>query len=311
MLREGRVMSERENLVHSSSHIGDTVDAQITADRYELKYVLVPEHETALLAEVAGRLARHVPQHGYPAIHSHISNHWEQRITTIYLDTTNYDIYRSCLSGEISEKLRIKEYRPGAGAGADRPAEALWLEIKTSSDTRSQKERVAVPRSVVQAALESGKGLLDSVMAATGDGSGDTGDGSGGTREESPDMWPDMWQRMWRIQRRYRSPLHATCIVDYRRRAWQDPGGQLRVTIDEGLRVSSPGTRALSMAGQSSAGVPIIDEHSKILEIKYRDALPPWLEDRLCRLLPARLPRHPSRPFSKFLAASEAVAASS
>lgn len=282
-------MNDEQRLAGSSLHPGDSGDTHITADRYELKYVLVPELAHGLLVDVARHLLPHMPPHLDSRDEPDSRADVEQHITTVYLDTPNRDIYRACLAGEGDEKLRIKEYRPSASASA---ASTVWIEVKKSCNSRSQKHRLPVPKALIDGALEAGELSLETLLAADNH--------SSHARE--------FLQRLWRIQRRYRRPLHATCVVHYSRTAWQDRSGELRITVDRDLRVSalSPdGPRDVEFLPWHGPDAPA--RGAMLLEVKHRGALPRWLASGLEPIPAACLPQQPARPFSKFLAASHAV----
>jgi hypothetical protein len=284
----------KQPVVRRMPHDGNSPDSRITADRYELKYVLTSTLGDTLLAEIRNHLTPHTPVPVSSKDQLSSARSWEQYISTIYLDTAGYDIYRACLAGDTDEKLRIKEYRP---RGTDARSEVLWIEVKKSSGSRSQKERIAVSREVIDAVLAAGNVSLDSIMKAM---------------REHGESSRFFLQRLWRLQHQHHRPLQATATVGYRRRAWQDSTGSLRVTIDEDLRVSRPlpeGAQCFVPLVPHDVDTSGFAEHGfKLLEVKYRDSsLPDWLADCLHNLPPARLPGHPQRPFSKFLAASEAV----
>lgn len=290
-------MKEELSLVGRTSETGNSADSRITADRFELKYVLLPGAAPGLLADVAHHLVPHLPRSDLPMAQPRPANVVEQRITSIYLDTAQRDVYKACLSGSADEKLRLKEYRYDTHADTQPVPDWLWIEVKRSRGTRTQKDRMAIPRRSLQEAATTGSLTLEAILNAA--------------RRHDPESH-EFLQRLWRLQRRFRRPLQASCIVRYRRSAWQDQSGELRVTVDRDLRVAAPlssGTQQSSDLLQALAlGAPDSKSTAMLLEVKYRGTLPPWLEQRLTSLPAAHLPNQPTRPFSKFLAASEAVA---
>jgi hypothetical protein len=102
----------------------------------------------------------------------------------------------------------------------------------------------------------------------------------------------------------YPEPLRADCLVHYRRLPWQDPDGQLRVTLDVGVELFTPPEdvwRGEHTLMRETLGPPKRRFERAIIELKCRTVPPGWLIDLL-----ARVGAEPSR-VSKFEEASQAV----
>jgi hypothetical protein len=99
-------------------------------------------------------------------------------------------------------------------------------------------------------------------------------------------------------------PLRADSLVSYRRTAWQDDEGMLRVTIDRSLSYFAPPadlwTRTHALM-RETLGEPRATFADCVVEVKMRGQPPAWLPEILTRS-GARRER-----YSKFLSASRAV----
>ena len=65
------------------------------------------------------------------------------------------------------------------------------------------------------------------------------------------------------------------CLIIYDRVAYFEPGGDLRLTIDENPRYR---TSDLTLT-KSMDGTSLLDEGWTILEVKVQEAMPLWLVD--------------------------------
>ena len=75
-------------------------------------------------------------------------------------------------------------------------------------------------------------------------------------------------------------PLAADCLVNYRRFAWQDETGTLRVTLDQELAFFRPPadlwTRDWALV-RATLGTAVAKEKRMVLEVKTRAEPPAWL----------------------------------
>jgi len=220
----------------------------ITADRYELDYLLPAPQTQDLIDHLDGQLAR-APAYA---------------VTTVYFDTKGRRLLSAALSeARESVKLRVKEYFSEPAANFDAGGDGVWLELKRRSGARTQKHRVQLSRGALErwfaerAPLsdyqghESDARLLDAYLAA------------------EPEA------------------LAPACVVSYRRRAWQAHDGQLRLTLDTSLTFFAPPAELLreSSPFRERLGPPCAAEPRALLEVKHRSHAPPsWLDERLAEL---------------------------
>ena len=73
--------------------------------------------------------------------------------------------------------------------------------------------------------------------------------------------------------------LVPTCLIIYDRTAYFEPGGDLRLTIDDAPRYR---TDRLNLT-ESMDGIRLLGDGWTILEVKVQDAVPLWLADILSR----------------------------
>jgi hypothetical protein len=106
------------------------------------------------------------------------------------------------------------------------------------------------------------------------------------------------------LRARFSEPLRASCLVNYRRTAFEDPAGSLRITFDQ--RVACfPANESLwhnaKPLVREALGAPVHEQTGYILEVKARGELPAWLVDLL------EQNGAEQHTLSKFVTASEAV----
>ncbi|TPV92386.1 MAG: VTC domain-containing protein [Myxococcales bacterium FL481] len=274
----------------------------ITADRRELCYRLTTRDARTVSNVVAQHLPRHRFAHGDGLPPSQAQSY----ITTVYFDTAARDVARACTRGDTSLKLRTKEYYeyfPSMTEVATDTqqlvfgARVLWLETKRRIGQRTTKNRFGVPKADLLAFFRDSRITEEMVgiqMAEYGDA--------------AEDVVADLAE----LCRPYDSPLRADCLVNYRRRAWQDPHAKLRVTIDSQLAFYLPPDDLWQRADaltHDDLGTPVARFDGCVLELKSRGPHPSWLTALLAEVAvqPARLPTQPQLAFSKFLAGTIAV----
>lgn len=269
-------------------------DLGITADRLETKHVVPPE----LAAELAREVGEHLPTHHFRGAGATILPAGLEYATTIYFDTDERDLYREAAHSGAHLKLRAREYYSVHPALTDlatdvrelvRYTPLLWLEIKHRDGLQSKKRRLGIPKREVAQFFETG-----AVSAKT-------------VELLRPQHGADaaiVLAEVAAVCRRYRSPLRPDCLVNYRRSAWQDRQGALRITMDRAVAFFAPPanlfTRDFALV-RETLGQPAGCLGSTVIEIKARENLPEWLERIL--LEHALVPQH----FSKFVAASRLV----
>lgn len=165
----------------------------------------------------------------------------------------------------------------------------LWLEIKHKDGTRTGKRRVGIPKHDVPAFF--GRGVVTPEMM----------------RIQERVFGAEAEQVLEEVRElcgRFSEPLRADCLVNYRRLAWQDDTGTLRLTIDEGIRFYAPPEdlwqRKYALL-RETLGDAKGSQQSYVLEVKSRGAHPQWLVEVLSD------PGIRQQAFSKFEAASRAV----
>ena len=72
--------------------------------------------------------------------------------------------------------------------------------------------------------------------------------------------------------------LHPVVIVDYLREAWLHPAEEVRITFDMQLRT---GVNSIDLFNPHVPTVPPFDHEEIILEVKYNQVLPPYINNLL------------------------------
>jgi hypothetical protein len=268
-------------------------DARLTADREEQKF-LVAAAEARRLAETLGeRLAPHRFR-GEGANRLPGARHY---LTTIYFDTAARDLYRHA-AAPVNVKLRAKEYydlHPALVEVATdsrqlaRHQPMLWLELKARDHERTRKRRVAIPRREATALLA--RGTLGATTLALHPAARDAAGLA-------------VIEEIAALCTRLGAEVAPACLVHYRRRAWQDEPGTLRVTLDLQLTYHAAPPALLECTTPLALDAlppPGGRESRAVLEVKGEAGVPAWLGDALASAgaVPAR--------FSKFEAASRAL----
>lgn len=107
---------------------------QCSFKRYEKKYLLTPEQQTALLERMSGYIQ--------PDIYGETTN------CNIYYDTDNWELIRKSIEKPVyKEKLRIRSY------GVPQTSDSVFVEIKKKYDDIVYKRRTEIPSECVEAYL--------------------------------------------------------------------------------------------------------------------------------------------------------------
>ncbi|MDD9937450.1 MAG: VTC domain-containing protein [Myxococcales bacterium] len=246
-------------------------DAALTADRAERKYLVEPGRVLGL----ARALERELQRHRYTGDGANVLPRAQHFTTTIYFDTADGAILRDAERGVPHTKLRAREYydlHPDLTELAQSSSELvrysplLWLELKAREGDQSRKQRVGIPKPEVPRFFASGEASAEMRAIA-----------HGGAAEEA-------LGELQRFRAGFASPLEACVLVNYRRNAWQDPEGTVRVTLDRDLSVFAPlpdmwtAERALS---REALGTVRYEEPCCILELKHRGPAPGWIDRTL------------------------------
>ncbi len=172
-------------------------------------------------------------------------------IASLYYDTPDYRLIRASLEKpDFKEKLRLRSY----GRATERSP--VFLELKRKSLGVVYKRRVRTTVGGAERFLRGESGGPDDSQIS----------------------------RELAAFRNYYGTLRPSCLILYDRTAYVEPGGELRLTIDENPRYR---TQALDLT-RPMDGIPLLDEGCAILELKVQTALPLWLsrvlsEARICK----------------------------
>lgn len=284
-------MSERGRQrpgVVSAGTSGDDADAQMTAERREVKYLLPPGGARPL----ADALTGHLPRHRYRGIDANPLPGAQSFVTTVYFDTADRALFRAAGGHDPHVKLRAKEYydlHPGLVETATDPRQlmhqrpVLWLEVKHRDGDQSGKQRVGIAKRDVPAFLAGGRlGVAPELDAAHGD---------------------QGLAAVAALCARFPAPMRADSLVNYRRLAWQADDGSLRVTLDVDVAFFAPPPTLWThdrVLLREELGFAVARETSAVVEVKAQGTPPAWLTDVLASAQPAPA-------YSKFVAASYAV----
>jgi hypothetical protein len=233
-------------------------------DRFEMKFVVTAAQRTALMENLDPHL-RPDANGGTGATYP---------VVSLYYDNAERDCYWEKLRGLGSRrKLRVRVY--GSRNGAVR--EAAFIEVKHKCEGRGVKRRVALP---LEQALRAGSGSWPDGV--------DFSEPERRVIHEVHDL----------VQRRNFKPV---MVMRYDRSAYaaKDPGSDLRVTFDTGIRsrldhlTPEPDDRRFDMASEMHA------DGTAVMEVKITGCIPYWLS-RMIAAAGCRLQSH-----SKYSAALE------
>jgi SPX domain protein involved in polyphosphate accumulation len=263
----------------------------ITHDRVELKYKLAHRHTAAF----ARGLAEHISVHRFEGKGANRLPRARHYVTTVYFDTASRDLYRAVRENEDNLKIRAREYydlHPEllelATSSGDivRYSPVLWVEVKGKQEGRTYKRRVGIPKADVSAFFE--HGVVSPAMREI-----QNKRGAGEVIDE-----------LLELRERYPEPVRPSCLVNYRRSAFQDSEGTLRVTLDQRLACFAATENLWQKARpllRDYLGPPRHEEPGCVLEVKATQQLPAWLQELMASSSVERV------PYSKFVTASEAV----
>ena len=159
-------------------------------------------------------------------------------IASLYYDTPNYRLIRASLEKPAyKEKLRLRSYGP---ATEDSP---VFLELKRKACGVVYKRRVQTTLPQVRRFF-----------------AGEDADGGQIARELA-------------AFRDHYGTLRPACLIVYDRTAYFEPGGDLRLPIDEDPRYRLDDLTLTN----SMDGTPLFEPGRAILEIKIQNAVPLWL----------------------------------
>ncbi|MDT3390389.1 MAG: polyphosphate polymerase domain-containing protein [bacterium] len=176
--------------------------------------------------------------------HMEVDQYGKTSIASLYYDTPTFRLIRTSVEKpEFKEKIRLRSY------GIATEGSPVYLELKRKAYDIVYKRRVETTIPLV-GKFFSGEGDI----CAAG-----------------------QINREIKVFRDYYETLVPACLIIYDRTAYYEPGGDLRLTIDE-----SPRYRADDLTlTKSMDGIPLLGEGQTILEIKVQGAMPLWLTEIL------------------------------
>lgn len=176
--------------------------------------------------------------------HMEVDQYGKTSIASLYYDTPTYRLIRTSLEKPLfKEKIRLRSY----GIATD--TSPVFLELKRKAYGIVYKRRVQTTIPLVEKFFS---------------GDGDICDG-GQINSEIKTF------------RDYYKTLVPACLIIYDRVAYYEPGGDLRLTIDENPRYRS---EHLTLS-HSMEGISLLPPGWTILEIKVQQAMPLWLTEIL------------------------------
>ena len=284
---------------YSPSEESGAMDSDIFSARTEHKYFLRPDRAREFVAGVE----RHIGAHRFTGPNANTLPRPVHHITTLYFDTETRAIARACEAGSENIKLRARAYYDEhpelaelATSHSDifRRDPLVWLEVKTRSGPATRKVRFAVKRKEVGDFLSQGV-ISEQTLASQ--------------REIFGESAEAVFDEIGCLLEETEGALRPDCLVHYRRRAWEDEQGELRITLDTRLsyhRAPADMFENRNPLREATSGAPVAVLDAFLVEVKLRLGAPLWLKELMERLelTPARLG---PRSFSKFLAASSAI----
>lgn len=179
--------------------------------------------------------------------HMEIDEYGKTSIASIYYDTPDYRLIRTSIEKPaFKEKVRLRSY--GLAKGED---STVFLELKRKAYGIVYKRRVVTTENSVNRFFN-----YEGYITADGQIA----------REIS-------------YFRNYYHTLTPAILIIYDRVAYFEPGGDLRLTIDENPRYR---TKDLNLH-TSMEGESLLPEGGAILEIKVQQSMPLWLTDILSK----------------------------
>ena len=241
----------------------------LTEDRCEQKYLL----PRGALAPLVQLLAQRLPPHRFQGPGANPLPRAQHFTTTVYFDTPTRALLAASGLSEHT-KLRAREYydlhpelleMATDASELVRYTDVLWLELKHRTRSRSGKRRVGIPKREVPRFFRQGqvsermRWLAEEVHGRDADA---------------------VVEELLAFARSFDEPLCASCLVNYRRSAWQSEDDRVRVTIDRGVSFFAPnadlwqGTQPLV---KERLGEPAGQLEGAIVELKTLGDPPDWL----------------------------------
>ena len=176
--------------------------------------------------------------------HMEVDQYGKSSIASLYYDTPTYQLIRASVEKPLfKEKIRLRSY------GIATEESPVFLELKRKAYGIVYKRRVQTTIPLVHKFF-SGEGDICA---------------------------PGQINKEITTFRDHYKTLVPACLIIYDRTAYFEPGGDLRLTIDENPRYR---TDDLTLS-QSMDGISLLDPGWTVLEIKVQEAMPLWLTDIL------------------------------
>jgi len=246
----------------------ETRKGSITADRRETKYIF--------LFKEASRL-RKLAEENLPC-HTYTAGRFITFITTLYLDTEDRSFFRQAESSPLEHiKLRAREYYYFNEELIEHAASYetlfvyspdIWLEIKERKFESTFKHRLRVPKRLLIRML-AGADCKQEVLSVN---------------SEDPDAQTVFDLLQGYLQRRNGPPIFPSCLVHYRRRAFQNADETFRMTLDSGLSFHAAEPDLLVAQRpliRENLGPSLYSPSWVLLEVKSTGRLPDWLMSAL------------------------------
>ncbi len=243
------------------------LDGALTAEREETKFQI----RSARVQRFVHSLLKHVKPHRFVGKGANRLPDAQHYSTTIYLDTPSHSLLRAAAQDAGNNlKIRAREYydlHSSLAELATDPAQIVhyqpfvWFELKRRLGDKTFKHRLRLAKDDVASFF---RGKLTPPLK---------------TDDEARDL-----AAIRDVLAGLGEPLSASVLVNYRRLAFQDPEGALRVTLDLDLSFYAAPTdlwtRKLALV-RGTFGTPARIEPGVLLEIKLRGPQPAWLSQAL------------------------------
>lgn len=176
--------------------------------------------------------------------HMEVDQYGKSSIASLYYDTPTYQLIRTSVEKPLfKEKIRLRSY------GIATEESPVFLELKRKAYGIVYKRRVQTTIPLVHKFF-SGEGDICA---------------------------PGQINKEITTFRDHYKTLVPACLIIYDRTAYYEPGGDLRLTIDE-----NPKYRLDDLTlTKSMDGISLLDPGYTVLEIKVQQAMPLWLTDIL------------------------------
>ena len=176
--------------------------------------------------------------------HMEVDQYGRTTIASLYYDTPTDQLIRASLEKPLfKEKIRLRSYGPATEEST------VYLELKRKAYGIVYKRRVGTTVSEAEDFFAGADSL-----------------GASGQISREITVFRDMYQS-----------LTPSCLIACERTAYFEPGGDLRLTIDENPRYR---TGDLDLR-RPTYGSPLLDYGWTIMEVKVQEAIPLWLSEIL------------------------------